>query len=175
MNFVDLDQKSVLYVQEKRTKFLDSFFTLLTHTGTGRAWFLSVIIFNLLDFQGIQFIENQKTFLRSMISALLAWFLSIFLKKYFARRRPFKVFAEFRPLISEPQCGSFPSGHAATSFAFFFSLLLSQHPLVLWVGAWAVLVSFSRLYLGVHYLSDLIGGAALGFLSGVLIVFLLKL
>jgi undecaprenyl-diphosphatase len=61
----------------------------------------------------------------------------------------------------------FVSSHAANFFAictFAFFALRAYYERVHWLFAIAVLVSFSRLYLGVHYLSDLVGGAMLGVL-----------
>jgi len=73
-------------------------------------------------------------------------------------------------------CGGrfgFVSSHAANSFALagFVSLLLS--PFYRWMSAliftWAFLVSYSRIYLGVHYPGDIIGGAMLGWLISLLV------
>ena len=71
-----------------------------------------------------------------------------------------------QPLIHEPTDWSFPSGHSSASFAAAFVLYhympkkFSIPALIL-----ATLIAFSRLYLGVHYPSDVIGGAAIGYLT----------
>jgi membrane-associated phospholipid phosphatase len=90
-------------------------------------------------------------------------------KHLVARSRPSLV----KPLISKPSTFSFPSGHAAVASAFYLALALivsegrgwdvARRTRFVW-GATAVpgLVGFSRVYLGVHYLSDVVGGAALG-------------
>ncbi|MFS8065339.1 MAG: phosphatase PAP2 family protein [Byssovorax sp.] len=81
---------------------------------------------------------------------------------------------EARPLASWlvpiPLCGSLPSGHTASACAFALTLLAIPHPLAAPVSAWALLVSFSRLYLGVHYLTDLLAGLVVRMVSSTLVV-----
>jgi undecaprenyl-diphosphatase len=65
----------------------------------------------------------------------------------------------------------FVSGHAANSFALaaFVSLLLQKRWVTAGMVTWAVVVSYSRIYLGVHYPGDVIGGALLGAIMAVLV------
>ncbi len=60
---------------------------------------------------------------------------------------------------------SFPSGHATTAFAFFISLALLFPRIRVVLIFFATIVAFSRVWLGVHYLSDIIAGATLGGLT----------
>lgn len=165
------DHQSLLSVQSWRQPSLNNFFTILTRTGTGKAWFFGALVFNILHSQEIDFVEHQLNFMRALFSPLLAWALGVTVKTFFSRGRPSIVITGFEPLIDAPTCGSFPSNHAATATAFFVALLLLNHPLAILVGIWAALISFSRLYLGVHYLSDVLGGVLVGVFSALATVF----
>ncbi len=81
-------------------------------------------------------------------------------KSLFARARPFDVLAGVRQLV-DAHGYSFPSSHAANTFAAgtFLALRFPRWRPVLVIP---VLVSYSRIYVGVHYPSDVLGGAVLG-------------
>ena len=99
-------------------------------------------------------------------SVVLVTVLFLTLKSIFVRTRPIEWF-----LVHESGW-SFPSGHTATSFAMYgtFAMLVSKRLKKRWqrytlsISAVALswLIGFSRIYLGVHYLTDVLAGAALG-------------
>jgi undecaprenyl-diphosphatase len=73
--------------------------------------------------------------------------------------------------IVRDRCGGlygFVSSHAANSFAFatFTYLTIRKRWYTILIFSWAAVVSYSRIYLGVHYPADIIGGAALGVITG---------
>ena len=84
------------------------------------------------------------------------------LKAAFDRERPPERYAEPDPLVSVPGSGSFPSGHAATSFAAATVLSFAFPRLAPILLVLAAAVGFSRVYVGVHYPLDIVGGAFLG-------------
>ena len=89
------------------------------------------------------------------------------LKAAFDRERPPERYAEPDPLVNVPDTGSFPSGHAATSFAAATILSFAFPRLGPIFLVLAAAVGFSRVYVGVHYPLDIVGGAVLGVLIAI--------
>lgn len=87
---------------------------------------------------------------------------NLLLKPLFDRIRPFALNPAVTLLVRPPLDASFPSGHTAASFAAVFALRSSGSPLWKPALGLAVVIAFSRLYLYVHWPSDVLGGALLG-------------
>jgi undecaprenyl-diphosphatase len=131
------------------------------HSGDSWFWGLALIVAWLLsnshwrEWEAVEFLG---------ISLLAALVLSIkFLVK---RRRPE---GEWGGIYRNTDPHSFPSGHAARAFliaTLAVGLVPAWLAVVLWV--WAPLVSIARVAMGVHYLSDIVAGAALGILCGLI-------
>ncbi len=84
------------------------------------------------------------------------------LKPVIARARPCWVDTSVHLLVSSPKDYSFPSGHTMSSFAAAVVLFLRNKRWGLWALLMAAIISFSRLYLYVHYPSDVTVGLILG-------------
>lgn len=148
--------------------FLDSFFVVLT---TQECWYIAygVLIFFLLTKFGTQ----GKFFLIFLIFSIVITdqLSSHLIKEIVGRVRPCHILSDVRLLVA---CGggkSFPSSHAVNNFA--LAVLLSnffkvyRYHFFLLAG----LVAISRVYVGVHYPSDVICGAVIGFCIAQLMVF----
>ena len=100
---------------------------------------------------------------RVLLAVWLTWFaVDGVIKPLVGRTRPFDVIHDIQLLDQRPVTASFPSGHAATAVA--GALALSRLFPSAWWAFWplATLIAFSRLYLGVHWPSDVLAGAIIG-------------
>ena len=97
----------------------------------------------------------------AMIFGLL--FTNLVIKNWVARTRPYEVFDELTLIINKQHDFSFPSGHATNSLAT-ATVMFCMLPRKWGVPAliMAILISLSRIYVGVHYPTDILGGAIIG-------------
>ena len=97
------------------------------------------------------------------------------LKPLVHRIRPFDVKTGIELLVKRPTDYSFPSGHTAASFASVMALYLAGEKKI-WIPSLvlAILIAFSRLYLYVHYPTDVLGGVIIGVAAGALGYWLVK-
>ena len=100
--------------------------------------------------------------------ALEVTLCNIILKPLIARIRPCDINTAVQLLINRPTDFSFPSGHTASSFAAVSALYFSRQRLWRPALILAILISFSRLYLYVHYPTDVLAGIMLGIIVGFL-------
>lgn len=105
--------------------------------------------------------------LLACLAAYLAGWVEDALKAAVARERPCRAIENIRLILPCPKSFSMPSGHAISSFAFALPLFhLSRGYIVTWGRFYplvlAALIAFSRLYLGVHYPTDVLAGSLLG-------------
>ena len=88
------------------------------------------------------------------------------LKPLFARPRPCDLRPEMLTLVARPHGWSFPSGHTSSAFAAAFALWLQNRRLGIPALVLAGFIGFTRMYLYVHFPTDILGGVALGLALG---------
>ena len=93
-------------------------------------------------------------------------YCNLVLKPLVARIRPCDVNTAVQLLIARPDDFSFPSGHTGASFAAVSAFYASRSRLWIPLLILAVLIAFSRLYLYVHYPSDILAGVVIGIMAG---------
>ena len=137
--------------------FADAFFKGITTLGNGGAvWIFIAVV--LLCFK-----KTRAAGLSLSISLIFCLLIgNLTLKPIIARPRPFDADLNLVPLIPPPTDFSFPSGHTLSSFAAATSLTLSFKKRGALAFILAALIAFSRLYLMVHYPSDVLFGIILG-------------
>ena len=90
--------------------------------------------------------------------------ISYGLREWIGRERPPLVYPEPKPLVGTPHSGSFPSGHTSAAFAC-ATVLAWASPRLAWPAFLvAIAIALSRVYVGVHWPLDILGGAVLGVL-----------
>ena len=120
--------------------------------------------------------EWTRIFLAMLLAMMLAGVTGTVIKRTVPRARP-SVHAETHwggPHFSS-KYHSFPSGHVGASIAFFGVLLIARRRIGLACLAIPILIGFSRMYIGAHYLSDAVCAAVLGILCAVVVAYFLLL
>lgn len=147
----------------------DTVFPIITSLGeAGIGWIVLSLV--LLCFKKTR--RTGGLVLIAMTVTLL--FGELTLKNIICRLRPCNVFTDFPMLIARPTSYSFPSGHTSSSFAAALILTL-RHKKVGWLAYIpAVLIAFSRIFLFVHYPTDVLAGILLGTLAALLTYFAAK-
>lgn len=172
MKFIENIDYSILeFVRNKiHNPFLDKWMVFITRQGDiASIWIIIAIVMFTINgyFKG-----GASIILTLILCAILG---NLILKNIFSRQRPFHTKSEILLLIPRPKDYSFPSGHTMSSIAAATVIFNINHALGIISWIIAVLIAFSRIYLYVHYPSDILAGAIAGFLTGLLTIYIMNL
>ncbi len=164
----------LFFIQESiRADWLEGFMKAVTFLGNGGWFFIALGIL-------LAIYPKTRTYGFLVLAALAvdAVVLNLGLKNLVQRVRPYDQFPDLILLIEKQVDFSFPSGHSGCAFAAAGVFLLAP-PKGKRAFGWgmlilAVIIGFSRLYVGVHFPTDVLAGAAIGFLSALLVVYLYR-
>jgi len=154
---VNFELEIIKWLQSYRTPFLDKLFEFFTIFGE------ELVVIAILG--GIYWSINKRIGERLGITVFISLGLNSLLKAIFMRLRPFMVDTEITNLRPETSGGySMPSGHTQSASTVFFGLyqFFKKKYLLIIAIVITVLVAISRMYIGVHYLTDVLVGAFLG-------------
>ncbi|MEK4029819.1 phosphatase PAP2 family protein [Pseudobacillus sp. FSL P4-0506] len=170
------DVAVILFFERIRTGFLNNFFHLVTQMGSIKVLLPVAIVIAVL-------LAVKKKYHEAFFVMLVFWgarLANSLLKEFFGRERP-----SFHSLVHEGSY-SFPSGHTMNStvllgfllYLFIYSLQIGKKYSTSWLLitiVLVVLIATSRIYLGVHYLTDVIAGGCAGLLLLFLFIYLYEL
>ena len=181
-SFLQFDLSVFEWIQGVQNEFLDVLMVGITTLGNAGAIFI-VLGLSLLITK-----KYRKAGLAVIVALILMLLCNdLFLKEFFARPRPFNLFETdpekyafwgksyvYPELISKPTSFSFPSGHTASAFAAAIALLWHNRKFGVTVTIFATLMGFSRIYVEVHYCTDVIAGVVSGTICALAAVLIVK-
>ncbi len=163
-SLMELDTNILFFVQDNlRNNVLNDIVVWFTSLGNaGLMWIL--VIAALIAYKG-----TRKEGLGCAGARILCFIVvNVFLKNVVARVRPYDAIEQIRCLVGPQADYSFPSGHTAIAFAASVPVfIISDKRLGVIMIIFSVLMALSRIYVCVHYPTDVIGGAVIGILCGV--------
>ncbi|KON90212.1 phosphoesterase [Sporosarcina globispora] len=144
-------------------KCLNLFFRSITHIGGARFTIAAVLALILFS--------SDKLRLTALSSGLALSFSHLpvhLIKKKYPRQRPYIILENTKCPANPLRDHSFPSGHTTAVFSVIIPFVLLMPALSYSLFPLAVLVGISRVYLGLHYPTDVLAGGILGTASGIL-------
>lgn len=142
---------------------LDRLMKFITRTGDGYMYPVLGVMILLLDWQ-----IGLKVVLTGLLAFAIELPLYKLIKSKTTRLRPFEALPGIKNLIHAPDRYSFPSGHTAAAFIMAMVIGGGFSFLLIPMLIWASLVGLSRIYLGVHFPTDVLVGMIWGTISATL-------
>ena len=165
------DRELFIYLNGLGIERLDSFWIFITQEEN---WIPLYLIFIILIFLAYKKKQAFIVLIGFLCSFLVTFGITRFIKASVARVRPNNVesLQEVIRILQEPTYYSFVSGHTSTSMAITTFMVLILRHRYKWVYIfylWPILFATSRVYVGVHYPSDLAAGAFVGVIIAIII------
>lgn len=153
-----------------KNKHLDTFMYRVTDLGGAIFSTLIAMVFILFGSKNIKYIGIECMFVLGISQIVVQG-----LKKILSRERPYKIIEQLNTFGIDLSDYSFPSGHTTASFSIASTLALNIPRISLIVFFLALIIGISRIYLGVHYPTDVAAGIILGVGTSILVhMYLLK-
>ena len=166
---VALDATSLLWFSRLQCyRPLTKFFRLISHSGDGYLY-VAIILFALIYPSSSNLLFVQAVILGYLFEIPMF----ICLKQALKRSRPFNVLSFCQSALKPSDEFSMPSGHTAAAFMMATIITYSFPTFSLIAYLWATLIALSRVFLGVHYPTDILVGALLGYYCAMLSLSLL--
>jgi len=144
-------------------KFLNFYFRYITHIGGATFSILTVLLAMFL------FPQDWRITAVSSACALAIIHIPVaIIKRLYPRQRPYLTLHETKVLQNPLRDHSFPSGHTTAIFSVIIPFLLTLPILSFYLLPLAISVAVSRIYLGLHYPTDVLAGCLLGTIFGIL-------
>ena len=160
------DERALVWIAgHVRCGLLDPFMKAYTQLGNAGMLFIALGLILLL------FKSTRKAGFSALCAMLIGLVVVNFtIKPLVSRPRPWLVIEHFENLVPEHDPNSFPSGHTNSAFAFALAVCVAAPRRWMKITAvcMAVVMGLSRLYVGVHFPSDVLAGAVTGSLCGLL-------
>jgi membrane-associated phospholipid phosphatase len=169
----DIDISVLRYLHHGRVVAFDHILYYISYCAT----YVNIAL--LLTILAVSLIRKSKplltVFYKLVVVMIFAALTSFTLKSFIYRDRPFVTYPDIVKL-SEAGNSSFPSGHTLEGFAVAvaFSILIPKRKFYIPVFIWASLVAYTRMALGVHYPSDVLGGMIIGSFIGWIVPWLIN-
>ncbi len=163
--FNKFDRKILFWFNNTiRNKFLDKFMYNFTHVG---GWFITTSFSSLLFLFGKGKARSIGT--ECLMSLGISQIIVQIIKRILERERPYKILENINTFGIQLKDYSFPSGHTTAGFAIATILALNMASLAILFYLIALIIGISRMYLGVHYPSDVLAGIILGTSTSIIV------